>query len=282
MKSKEFLNESDDKNIDDVQANHPEIYRFMIERVGYMALGKQSTVEAYNTTNSHMVVIKIKPSAGLGNTKAGLAAKGIEYESTKSPFASDNRSEILTGTIGEMHWTVSDDNMRGNITETWRFSLPHADGQQAEYHDRTMEGVDGGTSDPKTKFLDAMTQAGLIIRDAKIEAHDDDWVKITARGVEHFRAGVPAKIQYVISAWFEPTVNEISGTVKSQASSIDKKYSKEFDMENDQFSLDEFANRTATFIADLAIAEKEQYAAGEKEYWAKGGRGMMPGSVTRK
>lgn len=136
MKSSQFLNEGDDKNIDDVQANHLVIYRFMVERLGYMALNKQSTVEAYNTANSHMVVIKIKPSAGLGNTKAGLESDGVAYESMKSPM---DGSEVLSGVKGALHWTVSNDNVRGNSTATWRFAMPHANDETQYYTDRTME-----------------------------------------------------------------------------------------------------------------------------------------------
>ena len=128
MKSKEFINEGDDKNIDDVQANHPQVYRFMVERVGYMALNKQSSVEAYNTAGNHMVVVKIQPSAGLGNLAAGLDADGVDFKTMKIPGAGN---KMLQGSKGAMQWTVTCDNVRGNKTETWRFSLPHADGEIA-------------------------------------------------------------------------------------------------------------------------------------------------------
>lgn len=138
MKSTEFLNEGDDKTVDDVKQNHPEIYDFF-KKVGvWMAFDRYGQVEAYNTAHSHMVVIKIKPSAGLGNIEASLKANGIEYE-TMSGVTMDGGT-ILTGTINEMRWSVGSDETRGNITATWRFALPHANDEVATYHDRTMEG----------------------------------------------------------------------------------------------------------------------------------------------
>jgi len=131
-------------------------------------------------------------------------------------------------------------------------------------------------------FRDTFVQSDMTLSNIKIEEHDDNWVKVTAKGTEHFRAGTPAKIQYVISAWWDPESDEVAGTAKSQGSSYDKKYSKELDLEYDQFTLGEFANRINTFVTDIAIAQTTANAEGEKEYWKQGGRGMMPGAVHRK
>lgn len=116
MKSNEFIIEGDDKNINDVQVNHPEVYAFLVKITGSMALNKQSTVEAVDSASSHIVIIKIKPSAGMGNTKLGLEDAGIPFES----FASGG----IAGETSEFKFQVDDDNVRGNRTETWRFFLP--------------------------------------------------------------------------------------------------------------------------------------------------------------
>ena len=148
-----------------------------------------------------------------------------------------------------------------------------------------MEGVDEGQGEDDSllasKFRDTLTDAGLVITKVNIESHDENWVKVKAKGVEHFRAGLPAKIQYVISAWWEPEGNEVTGSVKSQGSSYDKKYSKELDLEFDQFTLEDFANNIDTFVSDIAMSQKKANAEGEKEYWQQGGTGMMPGSVKK-
>ena len=118
MKSKEFIIEGDDKNINDVQVNHPEIYKFLVNQVGSMALEKQATVEAVDSASSHIVVIKIKPGAGMRNVTVGLENAGIPFES----FASGG----IAGETTEFKFQVADDNVRGNRTETWRFFLPLA------------------------------------------------------------------------------------------------------------------------------------------------------------
>ena len=81
MKSSEFIVEGDDKNINDVQVNHPEIYEFMVGVVGSMALNKQSYVSTYDTPGKHHVIIRIQPSAGLENTSRGLSAAGHMHQS---------------------------------------------------------------------------------------------------------------------------------------------------------------------------------------------------------
>jgi len=134
MKSTEFITEGNDQSAPDVKVNHPEIHQFLLGFVGSMAL-ERSHVESYNTASSHMVVIKIKPSAGLGNTRAALQTQGIEYEEVNSPSV----GEILKGSFDGIEWNVSDDGRRGNITEKWLFALPHNDDQVATPHDRTMD-----------------------------------------------------------------------------------------------------------------------------------------------
>ena len=135
MKSSEFLVEGDDKNMNDVQVNHPEVYKFLLNLAGRLALEKQSKVETVNTASSHMVIISIQPTAGLSNTRAALENEGIPYEYIVSAGA----GEILSGSFNDIEWNVSDDGRRGNITETWRFAVPYDDGDKAVYHDRTMD-----------------------------------------------------------------------------------------------------------------------------------------------
>jgi len=138
MKSTEFIFEGDDKTVDDVKKNHPEIYEFFKATGAWMAFDRYGKVEAYNTAGSHMVVVKIQPSAGLENTKLNIKDAGMKSEVINSPSV----GKVLSGSFNDVEWNVSDDGRRGNITETWRFALPHKDDKVQTYHDRTMEGSD--------------------------------------------------------------------------------------------------------------------------------------------
>ena len=189
MKSKQFLGEGDDKTVDDVKQNHPEIYDFF-KKVGvWMAFDRYGQVEAYNTANSHMVVIKIKPSAGLENTKAVMKDAGIiAFETMTNPM---NGREVISGSDDGLHWTVTDDGQRGNITATWRFALPHANDETQYYTDRTMEdavdegdvskGDFGAKGGPKPQMQNAKpismaqafgSEAYNVLADAGIKFHE--------------------------------------------------------------------------------------------------------------
>ena len=119
MKSKEFITEGDDRNINDVQKNHPEVYEFLVGVIGSMALAKQSTVSTFNVSNEHHVIIRIQPSAGLENTKRALSAEGHRYEYME---------DMIQGKGDGFRYKVSNDSSRsssrGNITEKWQFILP--------------------------------------------------------------------------------------------------------------------------------------------------------------
>jgi len=167
MKSTDFIVESDDKTPEDVKQNHPEVYEFLKSLMGFMALDRTS-VETYNTASSHMVVIKVKPSAGIGNTRAALQNQGIEYEEVNSPSV----GEILKGSFNGIEWNVSDDGRSGNITEKWLFALPHKDDEVATPHDRTME--DGVANQNWFHTLAAALEA---------EGLSDTWDGITMGGI---------------------------------------------------------------------------------------------------
>jgi hypothetical protein len=117
MKSTEFIIEGDDKNINDVQVNHPEVYQFIVGVVGSMALNKQSMVSTYDTPGQHHVIIRIQPAAGLRNTAAGLAAEGHKTWSM---------DDMIQGATDGFKYRITDDHQRnpGNITERWQFILP--------------------------------------------------------------------------------------------------------------------------------------------------------------
>ncbi len=137
MKSSEFLAEGDDKNIADVQANHPEIYKFLVSIVGWPALVEHGKVETYNTGGNHMVVISIQPSAGLGNTEAALEQASIPYKKSGGSLTTGGDT-ILSGGVGDdTNWNVKARGTRGNIEEIWRFGVPLD--EPATYHDRSMD-----------------------------------------------------------------------------------------------------------------------------------------------
>lgn len=122
MNSTEFLGEGVDRTVADVKTNHPEIYDFFKKTGSWMTFDRQTKkVDSYDTDNSHMVQITMGPSAGMGNTEANIKGAGISYERMSNPMGG---GAVLSGNIGEMYWSVKDDNRRGNITETWLFTFP--------------------------------------------------------------------------------------------------------------------------------------------------------------
>jgi len=154
MKSTEFTNEGVDRTVDDVKANHPEIYEFF-KRVGaWMSFDHYGQVESYDTANSHMVSIKMKPSAGISNTKANMEAQGIGYESMSNPMGG---GEVLSGNEGEMYWSVKADDVRGNATETWLFTFPLAEEETVE-----EGGFFKGIGQKIVNKADAMAVNGLV------------------------------------------------------------------------------------------------------------------------
>jgi hypothetical protein len=137
MKSTEFINEGDDKSIADVQEKHPDVYAFLDGVIGTRVLKQATDVSAYNTANSHMVLVSVRPSNGLQKTKIALQQAGMTYKVMKNPI---NGNAVISGSVGKMHWSVIESGNSGNFTQQWRFALPHKDNETQYYTDRTMEG----------------------------------------------------------------------------------------------------------------------------------------------
>lgn len=90
-------------------------------------------VSSYDTDHSHMVRIVMGPSTGMENTEANIKEVGLSYERMNNPMGAGT---VLIGNIGEMHWSVKNDNKPGNITETWLFTFPRdAEVEEAVYED---------------------------------------------------------------------------------------------------------------------------------------------------
>lgn len=122
MKSREFTTEGNDRTVNDVKTNHPEIYSFFKEIGSWMTFDQNTKkVDSYDTDNSHMVQIVMGPTAGMGNIEANLKAAGLGYERMKNPMGA---GIVLSGNVGDMHWSVKDDDRRGNITASWNFTFP--------------------------------------------------------------------------------------------------------------------------------------------------------------
>jgi len=121
MRSTEFINEGVDRNIADVKENHPDVYALLSKILGSTTLEK-STVSSFDAAGAHQVLVQIKPSAGLINAEAGFYSAGIEYEIKIGP-ASQGGLKLLSGSNGDMSWTVKDSGRIGNFTQTWQFSI---------------------------------------------------------------------------------------------------------------------------------------------------------------
>lgn len=121
MKSSEFINEGVDKTVNDVKTNHPEIYDFFRQVGAWMTFDRGAKVDSYDTDHSHVVQIKMGPTAGMSNIRLNLESAGIRYESMANPMGV---GEVLSGNEDNMYWSVKDDDRTGNITATWLFTFP--------------------------------------------------------------------------------------------------------------------------------------------------------------
>jgi len=162
MKSAEFTTEGIDRSVDDVKQNHPEIYDFFKKTGSWMTFDRNTRkVDSYDTDHSHMVQIVMGPTASMNNTKLNLEAAGIGYESMSNPMGA---GEVLSGNIGEMYWSVKDDDRPGNITETWLFTFPRTDLEEEPIEEagffkgigqKIVGGIDSASVAPLIQALDS-------------------------------------------------------------------------------------------------------------------------------
>ena len=125
----EDIKEGDDKNMDDVKENHPEVYNFLKKLLGYMALDKNSTVSTHTSKSGvHEVRITIQPSADPGNLQLSLNDAKVKFQ--------EPRKDLFAGRLNKLtNWVVSVDGPKGNRKENWIFSISKEGGEQVRWHD---------------------------------------------------------------------------------------------------------------------------------------------------
>jgi len=126
MKSIDFLAEGEDNSPEDVKENHPEVHRFIQSILGPYAV-RDAKVDTYDLGNNHYVVFKVKPSAGLGNTKAVLKGNGVDFDEQEARYNGDSTAGMLIGDHNGIGFEINNDKVRGNSTQTWTFKLPKND-----------------------------------------------------------------------------------------------------------------------------------------------------------
>jgi len=168
MNSTEFLGEGVDRTVADVKQNHPEIYAFFEKMGAWMTFDRNTRkVDSYDTDHSHMVQIVMGPTASMENTRLNLEAEGISYESITDPI---NGGQVLSGNIGEMYWSVKDDDRPGNITETWLFTFPRTV-EEAVYEDEPVD--EGEPTREKVDINDVFgSDAANVLRQEGIKFYE--------------------------------------------------------------------------------------------------------------
>ena len=261
-------------SVESVKQHHPEIYDFFKATGSWMTFDRYGKVSSYHTSGQKFIVIELGPTAGMENSKAVMRSACIDFE--EDQFCN------FSGTIGDIQWNCRPGGGRGNQTETFSFAMPHADDATATYHDSTMEdaGEEDITSQVKKNFYAAFNNIKLMVYDINVEPMDD-WIKVTAKGQKSFRVGPMENMQFKIDCMYDIQGDEIEGQVYSQRHHLDKKYSQHESYEDTDLTLEGYADAINNFVSQFTKAETEAHNEGERQYWAKGGRGMMPGSVTR-
>ena len=101
----------------------------MEDRIGYMALEKQTTVYMSNMASAHVVAFTVKPSAGLGNAIAGLEQDQIPHEVTQMAsgrmvqgYANGSPDQYFEN---DVEFRLTEGGRPGNLEETWTFYIPH-------------------------------------------------------------------------------------------------------------------------------------------------------------
>ena len=120
MRIQEFGNVKGHSTIEDVQKDHPEIYAFMERQIGLMALEQQTVVDMFDMSNSHHVVLVIKPAMSLDSTEMLLQRYKIQYERTQMASG-----DMISGTLPFANFRVTHDARWGNPSEEWNFEIPN-------------------------------------------------------------------------------------------------------------------------------------------------------------
>lgn len=120
MRINEFGNDQGHPTIEDVQKDHPEIYKFMRGVIGYMALEQQTVVEMYDSVGVHHVVLSIKPALSLNSTEMLLQRDKVKYERTSMR---DGIGDAIAGTLPFANFYITNDSRFGNATEQWNFEI---------------------------------------------------------------------------------------------------------------------------------------------------------------
>ena len=122
MRLNEFGNDHAHYTIEDVQQDHPEIYAFMKEQVGHLALEQQTIVDMFDMSSAHHVVLIIKPALSLNSTEIMLQRRNVDYERTKMASG-----DMLSGSLPFGNFRVTNDDKYGNKTERWDFEIPNSE-----------------------------------------------------------------------------------------------------------------------------------------------------------
>jgi len=126
MESLNSIIEGVDTSPEDLENNHSDIYNFITDITGPYTI-QTAKVQSFDLGGSHHVYVKMQPTAGIGNTKAVMDSKNIQYF---------NKGNEIAGKTPGFEFTISDDNMRGNITETWGFKILNNNVTESTQQDR--------------------------------------------------------------------------------------------------------------------------------------------------
>jgi len=103
---------------EDVKNNHPDVAKFIAGQTGSMTLEKYGKVWNSDTNDNHVVVISHGPSAGMGNTIAGLNNAGVQF--------SEKFGKVNGVTPFGAKFKISSSGQSHSTQETWEFYLPNA------------------------------------------------------------------------------------------------------------------------------------------------------------
>jgi len=118
MRLNEFGNDHGHYTIEDVEKDHPEIYAFMKEQVGHLALEQQTIVDMFDMSSAHHVILIIKPALSLNSTELMLQRQKVKYERTQMASG-----DMISGSLPFGNFRVTNDDSYGNATEKWDFEI---------------------------------------------------------------------------------------------------------------------------------------------------------------
>jgi len=118
METLDHINEGDDESSEDLQNNHPEVHDFLVSVLGPYAV-RDASVDAFDLGSNHYIAVKVKPSAGLGNTVAVLQdMPEVHFEQPTD--------RTLKGEVNGINFEIEQELTFGNNTQKWTFTLPQA------------------------------------------------------------------------------------------------------------------------------------------------------------